>query len=109
MKKRNIIISLILLSFLLIQCTPSAKKEKMHPKSKIEKLLLNYADVKLVSDLSYLTENQKEMIPLLIEAAKIIDELFWIQTCNKKDEVLNSITDKQTKKYFKINYGPWDK
>jgi hypothetical protein len=109
MQKKNIIIGLILLSFFLFQCTQSAKKSEMHPKSKIEKLLMNYADVKLVSDLSNLTANQKEIIPLLIEAAQIIDELFWIQTCSKKDAVMSSITDDETKKYFKINYGPWDR
>jgi len=109
MQKKNIIIGLILLSFLLFQCSPNRKKADTQPKSKIEKLLMNYADVELVSSLDMLTENQKEIIPILIEAAQLIDELFWTQTCNKKDDVLKSIQDEKVLKYFNANYGPWDK
>jgi hypothetical protein len=109
MQKKNIIIGLILLSFLLFQCTPNSKKADNQPKSKIEKLLSNYADVQLVSSLDMLTDKQKEIIPVLIEAAQLIDDLFWIQTCSKKDEVMNSIKDENVLKYFKVNYGPWDK
>lgn len=109
MQKKIIIIGLILLPFILSQCNSSQKDENKAPQSKIEKSLMNYADVKLESDLSVLSENQKKMIPLLIQAAKIIDELYWIQTCNQKDEMLNSIKDDAVRKYFMINYGPWDK
>lgn len=109
MQKKIIIIGLLLVSLILFQCSPKTKNIDNQPKSKIEKLLLNYADVKLESDLSGLSANQKEIIPLLVEAAQIIDELYWIQTCSKKDEVLSSITDENVKKYFNINYGPWDK
>ena len=38
-----------------------------------------YAEVRLSADLSHLDENQKQMIALLIEASKIMDELFWLQ------------------------------
>ena len=109
MQKKLIIISLILLSFLFIQCSKQDKKGKSMPQSKIERLLANYADVKLETDLSILSENQKKMLPLLFEAAQLIDELYWIQTCAKKDEIKKSITDENIMKYFKINYGPWDR
>ena len=109
MQKNIIIIGLILLAILFSQCSSGPKDDVKVPQSKIEKLLMNYADVKLEADLTALSENQKQMLPLLIDAAKIIDELYWIQTCSKKDEVMNSITDENVKKYFMINYGPWDK
>ena len=109
MQKKIIIIGSILLSFLFFQCTTSTKKKDTLPKTKIEKLLMNYADVKLESDLSILTENQKKMLPLLFEAAQIIDDLYWIQICSNKDKVLELITDGNVMKYYKINYGPWDK
>ena len=38
-----------------------------------------YTDYTLTSDISHLTTNQKEMLGLLIEAAKIMDDLFWQQ------------------------------
>ena len=108
MQKKIIIIGFILIPFLFNQCNLNKKDDKQ-PQSKIEKLLMNYADVKLETDLSLLSDNQKKMIPLLIDAAKLIDEIYWAQTCGKKDEFLKSVTDENIKKYFMINYGPWDR
>jgi hypothetical protein len=109
MQKKIIIIGLFLIPFLFNQCNSNKKDDSKQLQTKIDKLLTNYADVKLEADLSALSENQKKMIPLLIEAAKLIDEIYWAQTCNKKDEILNSINDPKVKKYFMINYGPWDR
>lgn len=109
MQKKLIIISLILFSFVFVQCSKKDKKEELKSQTKIEKLLANYADVKLETDLSILSENQKKMLPLLFEAAQLIDELYWAQTCAKKDEIKKTITDEKVMKYFKINYGPWDR
>lgn len=107
--KKVMIFSAILFTFLFIQCTQTDKKDDSKPKSKMEKLLANYADVKLESDLTQLSENQKKMLPLLFEAAQLIDELYWAQTCSKKDEIRKSIQDEDVLKYFNINYGPWDR
>ncbi len=104
-----LIISLILIFCVFTQCSKKDKKKELKLQSKIEKLLTNYADVKLETDLSILNENQKKMLPLLFEAAQIIDELYWIQTCSRKDKIKKSITDENVMKYFEINYGPWDK
>ena len=109
MKKKAIIVSIILFSFLFIQCSKTDKQDDSKPQSKVERLLTNYAEVKLETDLSVLSENQKKMIPLLIEAAQLIDELYWVQTCLMKDEIKESISDENILKYFKINYGPWDR
>ncbi|MCG8410138.1 MAG: Zn-dependent hydrolase [Bacteroidales bacterium] len=108
MQKKIIVIGLIISSLLFVQCIQHTDKSEQ-PKSKIERLLSNYADVKLESDLDKLTPNQMAMIPILIEAAEVIDELYWLQTCKDKDEIFNSISNDKIKKYFKINYGPWDK
>ena len=61
MQKKLIIISLILFSFVFVQCSKRDKKEELKSQTKIEKLLANYADVKLETDLSILSENQKKM------------------------------------------------
>ncbi len=109
MQKKLIIISLILFSFVFVQCSKKDKKGELKSQTKIEKLLANYADVKLETDLSILSENQKKMLPLLFEAAQLTDELYWAQTCAKKDEIKKLITDEKVMKYFGINYGPWDR
>ena len=68
-----------------------------------------YAPVKLTADLSHLSDNQKQMLVLLIEASKIMDELFWLQAYGDKKELLSSIEDPAQRRFAEINYGPWDR
>ena len=39
-----------------------------------------YAEFTLRADLDHLTDNQREMIPILIDASRIMDDLFWRQS-----------------------------
>lgn len=71
--------------------------------------LKDYQTVKLTTDLSQLSEKEQQMIPLLIEAAQIMDALFWKQAYGNKEEALSRAKDEDTKKYVMINYGPWDR
>ncbi|WP_345270128.1 dipeptidyl-peptidase 3 family protein [Nibrella viscosa] len=75
----------------------------------IEERLAGYAPVRLTADLSALTEKERQMIPLLIQAAQIMDDLYWQQCYGKKDSLLNALTNDKTKAFVRINYGPWDK
>jgi hypothetical protein len=75
----------------------------------VKKKLQKYVSIKLKTDLSALTENQKKMITILIEAGKIMNELFWYEAYGDKNELLNDTTDPDLKKYIEINYGPWDR
>jgi hypothetical protein len=68
-----------------------------------------YADVGLTTDLSHLSDQQKQMVSLLIDAAKITDEIFWLQVWGDKDQLLDSIDDPKTKQFAIYNYGPWDR
>ncbi|WP_053980393.1 dipeptidyl-peptidase 3 family protein [Marinagarivorans algicola] len=69
-----------------------------------------YTDFTLYSDLSHLSDNQKLMIAKLIDASKIMDELFWRQAFGKnKEAFLAGISDKKVRKFADINYGPWDR
>jgi len=68
-----------------------------------------YADVRLTTDLSHLSDGQKQMIGLLIEAGKITDDIFWQQVWGDRDELLNSIEDPRARRFAVYNYGPWDR
>ena len=68
-----------------------------------------YATVRLSADLDMLNDSQKQMIPLLIEAAKIMDDLFWLQAYGDKEPFLASIDDPAMRRFAEINYGPWDR
>src|SRR5687768_3076914 len=46
----------------------------------VKRRLDSYTTVRLAPDLSALSANERKMIPILIEAAKAMDEVYWIQT-----------------------------
>ena len=71
--------------------------------------LNDYVSVKLTTDISKLSTDEKKMIPLLIQATDIMNELFWYQTYGDKNELLATIKDEDIKKFVDINYGPWDR
>jgi hypothetical protein len=69
-----------------------------------------YYPVELSADLSSYSANQKQMLSLLIDASKIMDDLFWKQAFNQdKQTFLASIADPKVQKFADINYGPWDR
>jgi hypothetical protein len=68
-----------------------------------------YTKVKLGTDLSLLSDESKQILPLLIEAAAIMDEIFWIESYGNKDSLLPFISDEKAKTFATVNYGPWDR
>ncbi|MGI9232419.1 MAG: dipeptidyl-peptidase 3 family protein [Woeseiaceae bacterium] len=69
-----------------------------------------YADFTLTADLSGLSDKQVQMIRILIDASKIMDDLFWRQSYGEDyREWLNSIEDAETRRFAELNYGPWDR
>ena len=69
-----------------------------------------YADFTLQADLSLLTNNQREMIGVLIEASEIMDDLFWRQAYGDDyKEWLESVGVGDAGRFAEINYGPWDR
>ena len=102
---KNLIVA-VLLTALFSGCSSSGEKQEQ-AKSPIEMKVDDYKTVKLTTDLSVLSEKEKQMIPLLIEAGKIMDDLFWYEAYGDKDKLLSSTEDPPTKKYLNINYGPW--
>ena len=68
-----------------------------------------YAEVTLTADLSGITENQKQMLRKFLKVADIMDELFWQEAYGDKNQLLDTIRDKNLKKLIEINYGPWER
>ncbi len=68
-----------------------------------------YTSVRLTSDMKGLSEKEKQMIPLLIQASDIMDKLFWYEAYGKRDSLLNSLSSEAARQYVNINYGPWDR
>jgi len=111
---KKIIILLVLIA--IISCKNN--KEARSPKKQVtieqttsamDKNLNKYVSFKLTSDLSKLTANERKMVPILIKAADKMNDLFWQEAYGNKSDLFSKIKDEDTKKFAKINYGPWDR
>ena len=89
----------------------SPKKESYASNLLIDESRLDiYFPVELSADLSAYSPEQKAMLALLIDASKIMDDLFWRQAYGKdKNTFLSGISDKKVRAFADINYGPWDR
>jgi len=68
-----------------------------------------YERVKLTTNLNQLSINDRKVLPLLIQAAEIMDDLYWKQAYPQRDSLLAAIKDEKTRDFVNINYGPWDR
>jgi hypothetical protein len=106
---RNIITLIVIVTF-VFGCNSTSKKEsKMKVNQEIKKKADEFASFTLTTDLSVLTEKEKQMLPLLLDAARIMDEIFWKQAFGDKDSLFSLGLDEYTEKFMKINYGPWER
>ena len=71
--------------------------------------LAQYTTVRLTADLSGLTPQTRQMLPLLIAAAREMDAVFWQQAYGDRDALLAAQTSEAARRYVGINYGPWDR
>ena len=118
MRKISLLALFIFLSAAFISCKPK-KVEKAAVVENIElkdsnmfKRYNKYVNVKLTSDLSGLSPREKKLLGFLVDAAMVMDEIFWEQTLGDKAgfiKYLDCIGDENLKNFGLINYGPWDR
>jgi len=113
MKNLKLILWVAAVTIYMASCSTETTKtdddEATNDKTEIQMRADEYATFTLTADLSVLTENQRKMIPILIDAAKIMDGIFWKQAYGDRDALMNSLEDEGSKRFVKINYGPWDR
>ena len=69
-----------------------------------------YAPVTLTADLSGLTAKERQMLGLFIDAAGIMDDLFWTQAYpGDRTTFLAGLKDPAVHRFAEMNYGPWDR
>jgi len=104
------LISLIFICLIIMMspaCTPRKAGQATDPV--IAEKLKEYASFPLTADLTPLSSAEKELLPLLIEAATIMDDLFWMETYGDKKELFDKYPDPAVQKFLAINYGPWER
>ena len=71
--------------------------------------LSQYTTVRLEADTTKLTARERRMLPLLVDAAREMHEIYWQQAVGPSDSVLSTIKDPTTRLLAEINVGPWDR
>lgn len=108
MRKHLLITCLIGIIVGLASCTP--EETAMIEESEISHPLLDkYTPFRLTADLTGLSEQQREMVKLLIEAAHEIDAIYWQQAYGDKAALFEGIEDPALRRFAEINKGPWDR
>lgn len=88
---------------------PEAAAQEADLAAYVDERLDIYAPVRLTADLGGLSAEQRSMLPILIDAANIMDELFWRQTWGDQARLFERIDGEATERFARINYGPWDR
>ena len=95
------------MALIVTACDNTPKQAPEQPQEPV-KLAESYAQVELTSDISHLSDNERQMLEYLFKASGIMDDLFWRENYGDKYELMSKIEDPDKKLYAEINYGPWD-
>jgi len=95
---------IVLMSFALFALILNAQVSK----NEIAKRLGSYKVVKLTTDITNLTPYQQAGLKHLLDAARVMDDLFYEQSYGPR-ALVDSIKDDKTRAFAQINYGPWDR
>ncbi|MFQ5740892.1 MAG: Zn-dependent hydrolase [Acidobacteriota bacterium] len=99
----------LLLGLLVFSACQSTRPGKESKRTEMATRLAQYTSVRLSSDLESLTEKERKMIPLLIQAAQAMDPIYWQQTYGDPTSLLEGARDPDVRRFLEINYGPWDR
>ncbi|MDZ7756888.1 dipeptidyl-peptidase 3 family protein [Rhodohalobacter sp.] len=99
----------ILAVSMLISCKSNTEENVADKTMSIDDRLAQYTPFELNADLSQLSDNQREMISLLIDAAEAMEEVFWMQAYGNRDQLMDSLESDEERRFAEINYGPWDR
>jgi hypothetical protein len=97
---------------LLVVHVPRAAAQSEAPApatSTVAERLARYSTVRLGADTAALTARERRMVPLLIDAAREMHQVYWQQAYGSRDSLLHAISDADTRRLAEINVGPWDR
>ncbi|MFZ2340879.1 MAG: Zn-dependent hydrolase [Bacteroidales bacterium] len=105
MNTKIIRLIVIILAVVLTGCNSEDKKLTEEMKAN----LARFKEVTLTTDLSWLSSQEREIVGLLIDAAAIMDDIYWMEAYGDKEELLARVKNEYAREYMKIHYGPWDR
>lgn len=111
---RNVLLIILIIELTSCRHTVAYRKpikqiSLSESKANMDNKLKKYVPVTLSIPTVNLSDNERNMLPILINAADIMNQLFWEESYGNKSNLLNIISDEDTKRFIEINYGPWDR
>ena len=86
------------------------KTEEAPAVSDLQQKVDEYAEYTLTTDLSVLSEKEKALLPIFVQIAEIMDDLYWEQTVGAEGRaMIDTLSDPAMKAFALLNYGPWDR
>ncbi|HEX4959839.1 MAG TPA: peptidase [Thermoanaerobaculia bacterium] len=95
--------------------TPKKPAEELRIVPDIQKRVAQFAPTPFSADLSPLSTEDRKVLDKLVEAAKLMNEIFlrqaWTGNPALREELktLQGANAAATRDYFTINFGPWDR
>ena len=111
----------ILMVAVLLGCAPAAEEEAakatdgLSVASDVEERLAQFEPTDLVADVSSLSEDELQVLDLLVDAARSMDEIFLRQVWQGNPELQAELEGVEgpdmdaARAYFTVNFGPWDR
>lgn len=98
----------VIITFGFVSCEQKEPKDSKDTTEKnLKQKIKQYEIVELTADLSRLTKCEQRILPLLFEAAGIIDGIFWQQSFGDKESLMDLLECPYAREYALLNYGPW--
>jgi peptidase M49-like protein len=95
--------------------SPAKTENAPHAASKLQTMIARFVPTEITADLSKLSASDRQVLAKLIEASKILDELFLRQVWAGNASMLLDLVRDQSQDgrerlhYFLINKGPWSR
>jgi hypothetical protein len=82
--------------------------QQLQPPSAAERLS-RYTTVRLSADTTALSRWERQMLPLLVDAAREMHGIYWTQAFGSRDSLLRNTPQADARRLAEMNVGPWDR
>ena len=106
--KKLFLTTLALCCVAFVSCGKKGAESQAESKSEMQTKVEEFATVRLSANLDKLSAKEKELVGVFLDIAQIMDDLYWLQAYGNKAD-MDTISDKFTKEFAMINYGPWER
>ncbi|HPR64428.1 MAG TPA: peptidase [Thermoanaerobaculia bacterium] len=103
------VLVILMMTLALGGCKPKSEEGSAVPERTIADRMARYVPVEIAWNRAALSEEDHAVLAKLVEAARIMDDIFLRQVDPRNPEWLAGITDPVTRDYFWLNFGPWDR